>query len=111
MPPGYRIDGTRLKRVTDEEARKIAQTAPSGETMSSEAAALIEAEYAERLKAVRNEADLDALWNGTVAEAAERMSDAVYSRFVALDDDARTRLLAHPATRAPRLRLIVGTQQ
>jgi hypothetical protein len=110
-PPGYRIDGTRLKPLTGEEARKIAETAPSGDTMSSEAAALIEAEYAERLKTARNEADLDALWWSMVAEPAERMSEAVYRRFVTLDDDARTRLPAHPARRAPLLRLIVGTQQ
>jgi hypothetical protein len=108
---GYRIDGARLKPPTPEEARKIAETAPSGETMSSEAAALIEAEYAERLKTARNEADLDALWWSMVDEPAERMTFAVYTRFVELDDNARTRLLAHPARRAPFLRLIVGTQQ
>ena len=70
--------------------------------MSSEAAALIEAEYAERLKAARNDADLDALWWSMVAEATKKMSDAVYSRFVMLDDDARTRLRARSGqARAP----------
>ena len=28
-PPGYRIDGARLKPLTGEEARKIAETGPS----------------------------------------------------------------------------------